>query len=67
MKIKDLRENGGYSQKSLADKAGVAQATVHYIESGGNATQRTLQKLAAALGVSVADLLDDQAPTGTDS
>jgi transcriptional regulator with XRE-family HTH domain len=58
MRIKQLRESLGMSQKELAEKAGVAQSTVHYIESGGNYTRKTIQKLAAALGVSVADLLD---------
>ncbi|GAB6159375.1 helix-turn-helix transcriptional regulator [Desulfotomaculum varum] len=59
MKVKQLRESQGLSQKALAEKAGVAQATVHYIESGGNATQKTLQKIATALGVSVSKLLED--------
>lgn len=63
MKVKMLRESLGMSQKELAERAGIAQSTVHYIESGGNYTHKTLQKLAAALGVSVADLLDEpQAP-----
>ncbi|SFR12339.1 helix-turn-helix domain-containing protein [Desulfoscipio geothermicus] len=61
MKIKQLRQVRGLSQKALAEKAGVAQATVHYIEAGGNATQKTLKKLAAALGVKVTDLLEEQA------
>lgn len=59
MKIKMLRESQGMSQKELAEKAGVAQSTVHYIESGGNYTQKSIQKIAAALGVSVSDLLDE--------
>jgi len=50
MKIKLLRESLGMSQKELAEKAGVAQSTVHNIESGGNYTHKTIQKLAAALG-----------------
>jgi transcriptional regulator with XRE-family HTH domain len=54
-----LRESQGMSQKELAEKAGVAQSTVHYIESGGNYTQKSIQKLAAALDVSVTELLDE--------
>ncbi|MEW5954874.1 MAG: helix-turn-helix transcriptional regulator [Bacillota bacterium] len=59
MRVKELRESFGLSQKALAEKAGIAQATVHYIESGGNYTQKSILKLAAALGVSVTDLLDE--------
>lgn len=44
MKIKMIRESKGLSPKALAEKAGVAQATVHYIETGGNATHKTLKK-----------------------
>lgn len=68
MRVKYFRENKGLSQKALAEKAGLAQATVHYIEAGGNATQKTLQKLANALGVTIAELLDEShnGATGTD-
>lgn len=59
MKVKELRESLGLSQKALAEKAGVAQATVHYIESGGNYTQKSIRKIARALGVTVAALLDE--------
>ncbi|MTI82311.1 MAG: helix-turn-helix transcriptional regulator [Firmicutes bacterium] len=61
MNVKQFRKIQGLSQKALAEKAGIAQATVHYIEAGGNATQRTLKKLATALGVKISDLLEDQA------
>jgi len=61
MNVKQFRKIQGLSQKALAEKAGIAQATVHYIEAGGNATHRTLKKLATALGVKVSDLLEDQA------
>lgn len=59
MKIKELRENLGLSQKELADRAGVAQSTVHYIETGRSPEYKTLKKIAKALNVSVAALDDD--------
>ncbi|NPV72895.1 MAG: helix-turn-helix transcriptional regulator [Pelotomaculum sp.] len=57
-----FRESLGMSQKELAEKAGIAQSTVHYIESGGNYTHKTLQKLATALGISVSELLGETQP-----
>ncbi len=62
MKIEILRKTRGLSQKALAKKAGISQATVHYAETGGNTTQKTLQKIATALGVSIVELLDRSLP-----
>ncbi|NPV80695.1 MAG: helix-turn-helix transcriptional regulator [Firmicutes bacterium] len=60
-KIKALREQRRLSQQELAKAAGVAQASIHYIETGQKSpTVRTLDKLAAALGVPVSELLDDK-------
>lgn len=57
-KLKEIRENLGLSQAELADKAGISQPYVGAIEAGRKSpTLRTLQKLAAALGISVTDLL----------
>lgn len=59
-KIKTLREQLGLSQQELAKAAGVAQSSIHYIETGQKSpTTRTLQKLAAALGVPASELLDE--------
>lgn len=57
--VRALREWRGLSQAALAEAAGVAQPTVARIESttrGGSA--RTLSRLARALGVPVAALMD---------
>ena len=60
LKIKQRRESLNISQNQLAAKSGVAQSSIHYIESEQNSpTMQTLQKLAAALSVSVADLLGE--------
>jgi len=61
--IKRLREEKGLSQAELAVYAGSSQPTVNQIESGKrNPSTRTLEKLAGALEVEVADLFPkDQA------
>jgi transcriptional regulator with XRE-family HTH domain len=52
--IKRLREERGWSQAELAVYSGSSQPTVNQIESGKrNPSTRTLEKLAAALGVEV--------------
>lgn len=60
-KLKRLRLTNGLTQLELADKAGVAQSTIVYIERGERKTPhpRTLVKLSKALGVSPSDLLGD--------
>ena len=60
-KIKSYREQLNMSQKELADKAKVSQSSLHYIENDINSpTISNLDKIAKALGVSVAELLDDR-------
>jgi transcriptional regulator with XRE-family HTH domain len=60
MKLKELRESAGLSQAELASKVGVTQGFISHIELGiREPTLRLARKLAAALGVSVADLLDE--------
>jgi transcriptional regulator with XRE-family HTH domain len=49
------------SQEELADASGVSAATIVQVELGNRRPQgRTLRKLAAALGVEVADLLEEE-------
>ena len=56
-RLRDIREQAGYSQQELTDKSGVSQHTISEIELGRRKPQgRTLRKLAQALDVSVADL-----------
>jgi len=57
--LKDARYRAGLTQQELADKAGLTQTTVARIERDAVEPEvRTLRKLAAALGVSISDLLD---------
>lgn len=60
-KLKRLRRGRALTQVELAEKAGVSQSTVAQIEGGDRPTPHpgTLGKLAKALEVSPADLLDD--------
>ncbi|MCL6557700.1 MAG: helix-turn-helix domain-containing protein [Firmicutes bacterium] len=63
MKIRELRENAGLSQTELASKVGVTQGFISHIELGiREPTLKLVRKLAAALGVSVSDLLDENQP-----
>jgi putative transcriptional regulator len=55
--IKELREKGDLVQEALATKAGLTSRTVSAIETGtANPTWATVRDIAAALGVSVAEL-----------
>lgn len=47
--IKDRRATMGLTQRELADKAGIRQATICAIESGTEPTNETLIKLSAAM------------------
>lgn len=61
-RIKALRHERGLLQKQLAEKAGLTASMVSQIESGRlTPTLPTLRKVAAALGVSVAELLEPPA------
>ena len=54
------------SQTELAERAGVAPSTIVVAESGHRQPQgRTLRKLADALDVTVADLLEDEVEAET--
>jgi transcriptional regulator with XRE-family HTH domain len=69
-KLKNFRESSKWSQTELAKRSGVPQSLISYIETGSvtNTGIETLQKLARALGITVAELLEDEdakSPTGT--
>lgn len=57
--VKRLRDAHGWKQQDLAARSGIPQATLSRIERGidNNPTQRTLEKLAGAFEITVADLL----------
>lgn len=59
-RIKYIRKASGLTQKQLAEKLGMTQAAIVQFESEkSNPKIDTLQKIADALNVSVADFLDD--------
>lgn len=59
-RLKELRKERNLSQARLAARAEVDPSTVNQIEGGmREASPPTLRKLAAALGVGVADLLQE--------
>jgi transcriptional regulator with XRE-family HTH domain len=58
--LKRARYHAGYTQQELADKAGTTQTTVARIERDAVEPEiTTIRKLAATLGVSIAQLLGD--------
>lgn len=57
VKIKAARENAGLTIRALAEKTGLSTATIQYAESGKSVPRvNTLEKIAAACGVTIADL-----------
>jgi len=67
MQLKRLRKMQGWSQARLAELASLSQAYISELEAGEKQpTLPIIQKLATALGVSVAELLEEQRPTGTE-
>ena len=55
--IRQLRDQRGVSQEALAYEAGVTSGTLSLIERGlSNPTWGTVRGIAAALGVSIAEL-----------
>lgn len=57
-RIRQMREEKGFSQVILAEKAMIAQSTLSYIEAGKKSpTLETLRAIGDGLGVSVTELL----------
>lgn len=54
-KLREVREEAGFTQEELAEKSGVSRVTISLIESGRTNCVKTdtLVKLADALGKSV--------------
>lgn len=67
-RVARLREEKGWTQTKLAQEAKVAQSAISDIEQAQRVPRiDTLDKISAALGVSVADLLEPEIkPTGTE-
>jgi len=60
-RLKALRISKGLSQLSLAGKSGISQPAIFSIEAGATKRPRisTITKLAGALGVDPADILNE--------
>lgn len=56
--VRQQRETSGISQEDLADRAGLHRTYISLIERGLRTSSiTTVQRLAAALGVSMVDLI----------
>jgi transcriptional regulator with XRE-family HTH domain len=61
LRLRDLREERGFSQYSLAQESGVGRSTIAALETGERgAHPSTMRALARALGVTVPDLYRDR-------
>lgn len=56
--IARLRGERGWTKEQLAVYADVSHVTIYKVERGENATYRTLHKIAGALNVPVAKLVE---------
>jgi transcriptional regulator with XRE-family HTH domain len=59
-KIQAAREARGIKQAELARQCGMERQALWKLERAENVTVRTLERVAAALGVSVTDLVGDK-------
>lgn len=57
--LKAWRLHLGFTQKELAEKAGITQAALSQMEKSENPHSATINKLAAAMGIETARLTDD--------
>lgn len=48
--IRDARKDQDLTQEELAERAGVSRPTIARVETGGNISTGTLEKVAKALG-----------------
>ena len=61
-RVRDLREARGMTLDALAKEAGVSRKTIVNVQSGKHSPSlEKLAQIAAALGVSVSDLVSDEA------
>jgi len=63
-KIRTMRRQKGFTQLALAEKSGVAQSTLSYIEKGAKTPRfETLQALCSAMDITLFELLTFGEPT----
>ncbi len=56
--VKAWRKHLGLSQKELAKRAGISQPALSQMERSDNLRDRTLEKMAVAMGLAVDQLVD---------
>ena len=60
MEIRQFRKRTGFTQVQLSEATGIDQASISRIENGKQGVSLDyLQRMARAMGVSVADLIGD--------
>jgi len=60
-KVRNLRQAKGFSQESFADRCGLHRTYIGAIERGErNVSLENIQKIARALGVSIASLFGSE-------
>jgi len=58
--IRKFRLEKGWSQKKLAEEAGLSQSFIHSVEAGEKSpTIRSIRKIAKALGVPVEEIIHE--------
>ena len=60
VKLRQIRERKGLSQRDLAERSGVAQATISNLEKGRPSRFVTMRALATALEVDTVELVGDR-------
>jgi transcriptional regulator with XRE-family HTH domain len=60
LRVKELRKKRGWSQRELAKRAKIRQATIAALERGASPRLDTLAVLAQAFGVKVAVLIKEE-------
>ena len=59
-KLRQFRQKKGYSQETLADRAGLHPTYIGQVERGEkNITVETLAKITTALGIPISSVFDD--------
>jgi transcriptional regulator with XRE-family HTH domain len=64
--LKNLREQLGWSQQQLADKAKVSLPTIYKTEKDGRPSKKVLTRLLNALCLNIDDVLKDSQLTSED-
>jgi len=56
--VQQLRQEQGFSQAQLADRAGITIGALRNVESGYTARPRTIERIARALGLTPMQLYE---------